>query len=162
MYAYVWISIYTKKRGGSIGGRNRRVPEGMYILLTKMGGAPVLACFSKKKWQTAIARDFLAQTARCVRANAMGHLHMTRSYIYMGHAAARNVHVVYTYCFASRWPVYCNYVAICYSVLQCVAVCCSVLQCVTVYCSALQCAAWRCRVLQCIAVSCSELQCVAL
>ena len=46
--------------------------------------------------------------------------------------------------------------------VQCVAVCCSVLQCVAVRCSALQCAAVCCSVLQCVAVCCSMLQCSVL
>ena len=53
----------------------------------------------------------------------------------------------------------CTYVAMCFSVLQCVAVCC---QCVAVCCSVLQCVAVCCDMLQCVAVCCSVLQCVAV
>jgi len=77
-----------------------------------------------------------------------------------------------------------QFVAVCYSVLQCAAVscdvyvsvlqwdpvppynpllhyvagCCSVLQCVAVCCSVLQCVVVGCRALQCVAVCISVLQ----
>jgi len=57
---------------------------------------------------------------------------------------------------------YVLWVAVGFSVLQCVAVCCSVLQSVTVCCSVLQCVAVCCSVLQCVAVCCIVLQCVAV
>jgi len=36
------------------------------------------------------------------------------------------------------------YVAVCYSVLQCIVVCCKIQQCVAVFCSVLQCVAACC------------------